>query len=90
MKKLDRNKLIELTSFLHNDSTTGRRVYHLINDLYEIPKCPYCNSYKKWRDNREYSLQGYINTCESETCKDNYLKDNNPSVNVKKIYGVEK
>lgn len=89
LKKLDKNKLIELTSFLSDDVTIGRRVYHIINELQEIPQCPYCKNHKKWADAREYSLCGYINTCEENQCKEKYHKEFNlPSINVKRIYGV--
>ena len=90
LKKIDKEKLKKLTYFLPEDSTVGTRVFHLVNDICEIPKCSYCGKDRKKSDMREYSVSGYINTCEKLECKDKYHKEyNSPSINVKRKYGID-
>lgn len=55
-KKIQKS-LIEQTNFLPVDVKYNQRCYHILNDLYEIPKCNYCklnevnfnNRNKEWR-----------------------------------------
>ncbi len=58
--------LIENTSYLPEDSKAGRRFYHILNNLEEIPLCPICQkrelTYRK-------GINGYSKTCNSKKCK---------------------
>lgn len=39
-----KEEIIILTSFLPADATLRRRFYHILNDLYYVPVCKYCNN----------------------------------------------
>jgi len=45
-------QIIEKTSFLPDTAKPRQRVWHIINDIYEIPKCPITHNYVKWHENR--------------------------------------
>ena len=34
--------LVEATNFLPNHAPMSQRIYHILNDIYDIPKCPVC------------------------------------------------
>lgn len=40
------------TSFLTEDAHPKQRVWHIINDCYERPKCPITGEFVKWHENR--------------------------------------
>lgn len=46
------NRIIENTSFLPNDAKPKQRVWHILNEIYEIPKCPITGQFVKWWENR--------------------------------------
>lgn len=49
--------VLDQTDFLPNDAKPKQRVWHIVNDVYEIPMCPVDNIPVKWHENRylEYS-----------------------------------
>jgi len=46
------NKVIEKTSFLPDDAKPKQRVWHILNGVSEIPKCPITGQFVKWWENR--------------------------------------
>lgn len=40
------------TSFLPNDAMPKQRVWHILNDVFDIPKCPITGEEVKWWENR--------------------------------------
>ena len=45
-------EILEVTNFLPNDAKAKQRVWHVLNDLFERPKCPITGEYVKWHENR--------------------------------------
>jgi hypothetical protein len=44
--------VLELTKFLPNTAAPKQRVWHILRDIWAIPKCPETNQEVKWFDNR--------------------------------------
>ena len=62
-----RDKIISRTSYLPIDCLLKERLYHILHNLYEIPKCSYCEKPIKFNNK-------YLNTC-SVKCNINYEKN---------------
>ena len=45
-------KVLALTTFLPNSAAPKQRIWHILNDIWAIPKCPESNQEVKWFDNR--------------------------------------
>ena len=45
-------KILHATSFLPETAAPKQRVWHILNDVWAIPKCPETNQEVKWFDNR--------------------------------------
>lgn len=46
------SEALELTSFLPDTAKPKQRVWHILNDIWEIPKCPETGKEVNWFDNR--------------------------------------
>lgn len=46
------SRIVEKTNFLPDDSMPKQRVWHILNDIWEIPKCPITGNYVKWWENK--------------------------------------
>lgn len=46
------NQILEKTNFLPYDAMPKQRVWHILNDVWKIPKCPITNLEVKWWENR--------------------------------------
>lgn len=44
--------ILNKTGFLPVDAKPKQRCWHILNEMYEIPKCPVTNEIVKWYDNR--------------------------------------
>ncbi len=71
-----KNDIIEFTNFLPKDSTFSRRIWHILNDIYEIPKCGYCHKEVKFikfsKGYRKYCDQKCTNKARSLKFKEKY------------------
>jgi hypothetical protein len=56
--------ILELTGFLSLDCKLSQRIWHIYNEIYEIPKCLFCNNEVKFIK----LSRGYKNVC-SDECK---------------------
>jgi hypothetical protein len=45
-------EIVDATAFLPTDAKPKQRIWHIINDTYEIPKCPITNLEVTWWENR--------------------------------------
>jgi len=45
-------KIVEATAFLPDSAMPKQRIWHIINDIYEIPVCPITGQKVKWVENR--------------------------------------
>ena len=77
------NDLIFRTIFLPLDSSTHRRLYHLINDTQEIPKCLYCEC-----ESKSIGSGGYNKTCNSKICLSK-LNGDSTRASMQRKYGVD-
>lgn len=62
-------ELKELTWFIdehYQNPTSAQRLYHIIEDLYDVPICQFCKD-----DTKKFHRlnSGYFNTCGAEKCK---------------------
>jgi hypothetical protein len=80
-------QILEKTSFLPDTALAKQRVWHIVNDVYEIPLCPVENIPVKWWENR------YLTTS-SRTAKQKYKWRNGdyangytPEINEKRRQG---
>ena len=60
------SQLIDETSFLPESSSISERLYCYVNNISEIPKCPYCGKPKLYKGKMD---KGYYSTCGSDECK---------------------
>jgi hypothetical protein len=67
-------QILEKTSFLPSTALAKQRVWHVVNDVYEIPLCPIENIPVKWWENR------YLTTS-SRTAKQKYKWSNGDYAN---------
>lgn len=67
-------QILEKTSFLPETAKPKQRIWHILNDVYEIPLCPIENTPVKWHDNR------YLITS-SRTAKQKYKWNNGDYAN---------
>jgi hypothetical protein len=67
-------QVLEKTSFLPDTALAKQRVWHIVNDIYEIPLCPVENIPVKWCENR------YLTTS-SRTAKQKYKWSNGDYAN---------
>lgn len=59
--KIQKNIIINATSFLPEFATISQRIYHLINNIIDIPKCKCCNKELEYKRLRGYGI-GFCNT----------------------------
>lgn len=45
-------EILEITSFLPDTAKPKQRIWHILNDIFEIPKCPITGNNVKWYENR--------------------------------------
>ena len=45
-------QVVEQTKFLPNNAMPKQRIWHILNDVWEIPKCPITGQQVKWWENR--------------------------------------
>lgn len=64
-KESNLNLLINETSYLPDNISNSERYYCWLHNLKEIPKCPYCNNYRRF----EKVDKGYFATCGNKSCK---------------------
>ena len=67
------NDFIKETSYLPDYISKSERYYCWLNNLKEIPKCPICGKYKKFR---KVNL-GYFATCGDKSCKSALISKSN-------------
>ena len=67
------NDFIKETSYLPEYISKSERYYCWLNNLKEIPKCPICGKYKKFR---KVNL-GYFATCGDKSCKSTLISKSN-------------
>lgn len=60
-----RNRVIELTSFLHEDVSLSERVYCILHDITEQPVCKWCGDPLRFRK----LDKGYFATCGKKECQ---------------------
>ena len=45
-------QILDKTSFLPSTASPKQRVWHVLNDVQEVPKCPITGQLVKWWENR--------------------------------------
>ncbi len=81
------NDFIELTSFLPLDSSISERIFCIMNDIEELPRCKTCK--KSLKDKFiKYSI-GYSNYCNSSCSKKNKLVNDKFKKTCIEKYGSE-
>ena len=58
--------LVREISFLYSTCTLSERLYCYINELDNVPRCPYCGKPRKYRGKID---KGYFRTCGDDECK---------------------
>lgn len=48
------NQILNATDFLPEDALAKQRIWHIINDCYERPKCPVTGKFLKWNENKYF------------------------------------
>ncbi len=80
------NEIINQTVYLDENSKYTERLYHIINDLFEVPICKNC---EKNKTNFNSYIKGYLNYC-SNKCATNSDKVKNKRKNsLIEKYGVD-
>lgn len=78
-------EIITNTSYMKNFSVFTERIYHIINDFKDYPKCPVCNQNTKFIN----FIKGYSKFCSVRcSCKDEEVKRKKEETNLK-LYGYK-
>jgi hypothetical protein len=80
-------EIITITSFLNSLTNVShrQRLWHIVNNIYEIPKCSTCNGTSKWRG----ELRNYAEFCSVKCAAASpKIKEKRKETCIKK-YGVE-
>ena len=79
-------QIFSLTLFLPDKANTSQRIYHIINDLFEVPVCKSCgNTVSFWN-----FYDGYRIFCKNVKCSGNDTTvKNKRKETTKKLFGVE-
>lgn len=80
-------KLLEWTNFLPESSTASQRLFHVEQDLFEIPKCKNCDNTVKWIN--AYKPSRYADFCSSKCVASNEDTINKKKETFQKHYGVD-
>jgi len=84
-----RNDIINKTHFLNENSTNVHRLWHILNDVYFIPKCKNCNSNASF-SHRLGKNKGYNLFC-SDSCKISYINKNRTETEkIKRMDSIKK
>jgi hypothetical protein len=51
--------ILNATAFLPNTAKPKQRIWHVLNDIYEIPLCPVVNIPVKWHENRYFKYSDF-------------------------------
>ena len=71
------NNILQATSFLPSNAKPKQRIWHIINDVYNIPLCPITSMPVKWHENQY--LETYSVAAKIELCKQTGRYRNTPS-----------
>jgi hypothetical protein len=75
------NQIVEKTNFLLYDAMPKQRIWHILNDVWEIPRCPITNLEVKWWENRYLET---VNRSAKATLSNKTGKTNNQTDAAKK------
>jgi len=78
----------EETNFLPEDSKYNQRCYHILNDLYQIPKCKKCGIKEVNFNNRDKDWR-YLDYCSSKCGRDNEESKSKYKETAIKKWGVD-
>lgn len=78
------DEILEATSFLKGHVYPKQRVWHIMNDTYEVPLCPVDNIPVRWFDNRylQYSSLSAKSRCPNNAAKRTSTMRTNRGVNM--------
>jgi hypothetical protein len=77
-------QILEKTSFLPDTAKPKQRVWHIINDTYEIPKCPITHKYVKWWENRYLETLNPSAAILLQYQRGDFVNGHTPEVNAKR------
>lgn len=81
------NRIVEETSFLPDNAKPKQRIWHVINEIYEIPKCPIEHVDLKWCENRYLSTSNPSAKIKLQHLRGDFINSHTPENNEKRRQG---
>lgn len=81
-------KLVEETSFLPDKPTTAQRLYHVHNDIFEIPMCKACSNTVRWHTTHK-PVAKYADYCSSKCAGSSLAAKTKRKATCMSKYGVD-
>jgi hypothetical protein len=71
-------KIVEATAFLPTTSKPKQRAWHILHEIYEIPKCPVTGEEVKWYENRYLKTLNYTAKAKMQHARGDFVNANAP------------
>lgn len=76
--------VLGITSFLPNTAKPKQRIWHILNDIWEIPKCPITKEEVTWRENRYNTTKDRKATIRLQHSRGDFKNSFTPEINEKR------
>lgn len=83
-------EILNLTAFLPDTAKPKQRVWHIINDIWEIPRCPVTNEPVKWHENRYLTTKDRKARRKLQDIRGDFKNSHTPEINKKRGEGIRK
>lgn len=80
-------QILELTKFLPGNAKPKQRIWHIINNVNEIPKCPIANVELKWWENRYLTTSSRGARIKLQHLRGDFINGHTPENNEKRRQG---
>jgi hypothetical protein len=80
-------QIVDLTQFLPESAKPKQRIWHVINEINEIPKCPIENIELKWWENRYLTTSSHSAKIKLQHQRGDFANGHAPEINEKRRQG---
>lgn len=83
-------EILILTDFLPESAKPKQRIWHIINDIWEIPKCPITGEPVSWHENRYLKTKDYSSKAIYQHRRGDFKDNYTTEINEKRRQGIIK
>lgn len=81
------NQILEKTNFLPCDSLPKQRVWHILNNIWEVPRCPIEGVPLKWHENKYLTTSSRNAKIKLQHLRGDFSNGHTPEINEKRKQG---